>query len=182
MIKRILTAVLVRLINGLSSAAPDDPISQRIRVAAYRLLQCRIGSRSVVMGGTYINGFGVTIGHGTFISRNVYFDLNSPVFIGSRVHIASNVKFITSTHEVGDPSQRAGRLISAPISIGDGAWIGAGAIILPGVQVGAGCIIAAGAVVTRSVPEDTVVGGVPARVIRTLSDDVENDPVQPARG
>jgi acetyltransferase-like isoleucine patch superfamily enzyme len=57
---------------------------------------------------------------------------------------------------------------SEPVSIGDGTWIGTGALILPGVHVGAGCVIAAGAVVTESVPDDTLVGGVPAKVLRQL--------------
>lgn len=169
MIKRILAAILVRMVNGLSSLLPDDPISLRIRSAAYRLLRCRLGAGSILMGGGYINGWDVTVGRGTFINRGVYFDLNSPVSIGDRVHIANHVRFITSNHEISDRSQRAGRIVSAPISVGNGAWIGANAVILPGVRVGEGSIVAAGAVVTRDVPDDVLVGGVPARIIRSLS-------------
>ena len=50
------------------------------------------------------------------------------------------------------------------MSVGDGTWVGTRALILPGVHIGAGCVVAAGAVVTESVPDDTMVGGVPARV------------------
>jgi acetyltransferase-like isoleucine patch superfamily enzyme len=56
----------------------------------------------------------------------------------------------------------------APIHIGDGTWVGARAIILPGVTIGRRCLIAAGAVVSRDVPDDTLVAGNPARVVRDL--------------
>ncbi|WP_275959789.1 DapH/DapD/GlmU-related protein [Arthrobacter sp. StoSoilB5] len=80
-----------------------------------------------------------------------------------------NVTFATSSHEVGGPSRRAGAATSAPIVVGDGSWIGAGAVILPGVNIGAGAIIAAGAVVAKDVKAHSLYAGVPARKIRSLS-------------
>lgn len=59
--------------------------------------------------------------------------------------------------------------LSAPITIEDGCWIGASVTILPGVRIGKGCVIAAGAVVTHDVEDNTLVGGVPAKVIKELS-------------
>ena len=61
----------------------------------------------------------------------------------------------------------------APIHIGRDVWIGANAVILPGITIGDGAVIAAGAVVTKDVPENTVAGGVPARVIKTILSDEE---------
>jgi acetyltransferase-like isoleucine patch superfamily enzyme len=55
-----------------------------------------------------------------------------------------------------------------PVVIGDDVWIGANAVILPGVTIGRHCVVAAGAVVTKDVPDNTVVGGVPAKVLKTL--------------
>jgi maltose O-acetyltransferase len=55
-----------------------------------------------------------------------------------------------------------------PITVGDGAWVGANATIMPGVSIGAGAVVAAGAVVTKSVDADTLVGGVPAVLLRPL--------------
>ena len=60
-------------------------------------------------------------------------------------------------------------MIPAPIHIGKNVWIGSNATVLPGVSIGDGAIVAAGAVVTKDVPENTIVGGVPAKVIRTIS-------------
>ncbi|MFD2134657.1 acyltransferase [Novosphingobium resinovorum] len=107
------------------------------------------------------------IGHNAFINRNVYFDLNSHVSIGDRVYVANHVRFITTNHEIGDRNQQS-PIRPAPIVVGDGAWIGANAIILPGVHIGNGSVVAAGAVVTRDVPENSLVAGVPARIVRTL--------------
>lgn len=66
-----------------------------------------------------------------------------------------------------DPADRA-TMIPAPIHIGKRMWIGANATVLPGVTIGDGAVVAAGAVVTKDVPENTVVGGVPARVMRKI--------------
>ena len=66
-----------------------------------------------------------------------------------------------------DPARRA-NLLPAPVRIGDDAWLGANVTVLPGVTIGNGAVVAAGAVVSRDVEENTVVGGVPARVLRRL--------------
>ena len=71
---------------------------------------------------------------------------------------------------VSSPKDR-GSMIPAPIRIGKNVWVGANAVILPGVTIGDGAIVAAGAVVNRDVPENTVVGGVPAKVIRTIHEE-----------
>jgi acetyltransferase-like isoleucine patch superfamily enzyme len=88
--------------------------------------------------------------------------------IGSRVLIAAHAVLTTRGHPENIP--RFGRVTDAAIVVEDDVWIGAGAVILPGVTVGRGAIVGAGAVVTASVEPFTVVGGVPARVIKRLED------------
>ncbi|HEY6891403.1 MAG TPA: DapH/DapD/GlmU-related protein [Solirubrobacter sp.] len=87
--------------------------------------------------------------------------------IGDDVMIGPNVQLISSGHPV-DPETRRSRITMAPIHIGRGVWIAAGATVLQGVTVGEDAVVAAGAVVTKDVPPRTLVAGVPARVIRTL--------------
>ncbi len=89
------------------------------------------------------------------------------VEIGNDVMMGPEVLIYTSNHgmEQGIP-MRLQPLQSAPVRIGNDVWIGARCILLPGVTVHDGAVVAAGAVVTRDVPEDAIVGGVPARVLK----------------
>ena len=89
------------------------------------------------------------------------------IAIGDDVMISPNVQLISSGHPL-EPATRRARITTAPIDIGRGAWIAAGATVLQGVTVGDDAVVAAGAVVTKDVPACTLVAGVPARIIRTL--------------
>jgi acetyltransferase-like isoleucine patch superfamily enzyme len=114
---------------------------------------------------TLITGWGrITIGDRVFINSGVVIFSAVAVTIGNDVAIANEAYLMDSdSHGVeGRPVREA------PIHIGDGTWVGARAIILPGVTIGRRCLIAAGAVVSRDVPDDTLVAGNPARVVRDL--------------
>ena len=91
------------------------------------------------------------------------------ITIGTKVAISREAIICTASHDITKPNRP---LVTAPITICDGVWIGARAIILPGVTIGEGAIVAAGAVVTKDVEPFTVVGGNPAKFIkkRVLSD------------
>jgi acetyltransferase-like isoleucine patch superfamily enzyme len=103
----------------------------------------------------------LTLGGG-FINNGVTIDCFEAIRIGSGVAISKNVVMRDSdSHTLGGRG-----IVTAPIQIGDRAWIGMNAIILKGVTVGSGAVIAAGAVVNRDVPPATLVGGVPAVVLR----------------
>ena len=88
--------------------------------------------------------------------------------IGEDTMIGPNVSLLSSGHPTPVAQRRSGIML-APIRIGVGVWIGAGATILGGVTVGDHAVVAAGAVVSRDVPEATLVAGVPARAIRALN-------------
>lgn len=153
----------------------------RLRTALLRLAGLRIGTGSVVAGRVWIAG-GATptdnlvVGRGCFVNDGVTFDTVGRIEIGDHVDIAHGVAFITSSHELGDGDHRAGRSFAAPVTIGSGCWIGARATLLPGVAVGSRSVVGAGSVVTRSVPADTLVGGSPARPLRSLVPLVRSDP------
>ena len=90
--------------------------------------------------------------------------------IGDDVLLAPNVIVCTAGHPV-DPALRAqGLEYAKPIKIGNGVWVGAGAIILPGVTIGDHSVIGAGAVVNRDIPANCVAVGNPARVIKTIAE------------
>ena len=114
---------------------------------------------------TLVTGWGrITIGDRVFINSGVVIMSVLEVTIGNDVAIANEAYIMDSdSHGVeGRPVK------NAPVRIGDGSWIGARAIILPGVTIGRRCLVAAGAVVSRDVPDDSLVAGNPARVVREL--------------
>jgi acetyltransferase-like isoleucine patch superfamily enzyme len=139
----------------------------------WRTLGVRIGERSRIFGSLDVTGPGdarrlLSVGRDTMITGPLHVDLDAEVHIGDRVHIGQDVALLTVDHEIGGPDRRCGMNRPAPIIIADGAWIGARAVILPGVTVHSGAVVAAGAVVTKDVESETLVGGVPAKLIRRL--------------
>lgn len=113
-------------------------------------------------------GKNIQVGRRVFINMGCKFQDQGGIVIGDDTLIGHNVVLATLNHEMS-PEDR-GTMIPAPIHIGSRVWIGANATVLPGVTVGDGAVIAAGAVVTKDVPRNTVVGGIPARVIRTIKE------------
>ncbi|WP_186133344.1 sugar O-acetyltransferase [Burkholderia gladioli] len=114
-------------------------------------------------------GTDIRVGRQVFINQNcTFYDLGG-IDIGDQVMIGPNVSILTSGHPV-EPSRRRSGVVAKPVVIENNVWIGAGAIILGGVTIGENSVVAAGAVVTRDVPRDTLAGGNPARVIRSIAE------------
>ncbi len=102
-------------------------------------------------------------------TRTALFNDLGGLDIADDVMIGPNVSIITSGHPI-EPSERRTFAIGKPIVIERNVWIAAGATIIGGVTVGENSVVAAGSVVTRDVPPSTLVGGNPARVIRSIGD------------
>jgi maltose O-acetyltransferase len=98
---------------------------------------------------------------GTYCGFNVrsYFELDGKVTIGDHVAVGQDVMFLTRTHDGSRPAQRGGNTGSAPIEVGNGAWLGARCTIMPGVKIGAGSVIGASVVVTKDVPANVLLMG-----------------------
>ena len=123
----------------------------------------------------------ICIGRNVFVNQNcTFYDLGG-LHIADDVMIGPNVSIITTGHPL-DPVQRRSVTIGKPIVIERNVWIAAGAIIIGGVTVGENSVVAAGSVVTRDVPPNTLVGGNPARVIRSISGDLWEQPAEDASG
>lgn len=149
------------------------PVSRLYAVKRYFLNHAgiRIADGGLINGGTRFLGRGhVTVGSQTWVGPGCHFYTHpdAPISIGSRCDIAPEVSFVTGSHEIGSADRRAGAGCAKPIHIEDGCWIGTRVALLGGVRVGRGSIVAAGAVVTKDVPKNSLVGGVPARLIRLL--------------
>ena len=111
-------------------------------------------------------GQNITVGKNVFINSGCCFQDQGGITIGDNALIGQQVVIATLNHDL-IPEKR-GSMSPSPVKIGNNVWIGAHATILPGVTIGNGAVVAAGAVVTKDVPENTVVGGVPAKVIKTV--------------
>lgn len=163
------------LCNHAANLLPSDSGSKRIRNGIYRLMGVRMGANTTFAGDSYINigpSATLTVGNNCFFNRQSYFDLSAAIDIGDNVYVGTHCAFITANHELGPSTQRAGKVSAKPLRIGDGAWIGTRVTILPGVTIGRGAVVASGAVVRESVPDDTLVAGVPAVVKKRLDSPV----------
>ena len=114
-------------------------------------------------------GTGITIGDRTGISARAYFAGQGGITIGNDVIMGPNVQIFSENHAFADPNLtiKEQGVIKDPVVIGNNCWIGGGATILAGVHIGDGCVIAAGSVVTKSVAANSIVAGVPAKVIKS---------------
>lgn len=111
-------------------------------------------------------GQNIKLGKNVFINSGCCFQDQGGIEIGDNALIGQQVVIATLNHDL-NPEKRA-NMVPAPVKIGNGVWVGAHATILSGVTIGDGAVVAAGAVVTKDVPANTVVGGVPAKIIKTI--------------
>lgn len=144
--------------------------SVRMDTPPYR--RFTIGRDSVIESFSCINNAvgDVVIGDKTRIG--LHCTIIGPVTIGNNVNLAQGIVVTALNHNFTDCTKRIDEqgISTKEVTIGNDVWIGANATILPGVTIGRHCVVAAGSVVTKDVPDYTVVGGVPARVMKKLKD------------
>ncbi len=147
----------------------DD--ADEIRVLFSQLIGKKVDESFLLIPPFYTaGGDEIRVGRNVFINQNcTFYDLGG-LDIGDDVLIGPNVSVITAGHPL-DPSSRRAATIGKPIVIERNVWIAAGATIIGGVTVGENAVVAAGSVVTKDVPRNTLVGGNPARVIRSIGKD-----------
>lgn len=134
-----------------------------------RKLGHEIGEGTKIVGPVFCTGK-LIVGKDCWIGKNLVVNGNGCVTIGDRCDIAPEVAFQTGGHMIGTAQRRAGAGVTYDISVGDGCWIGARSTILGGVHIGEGCVIAACACVCNSMEKNSLVGGVPAKIIRKLEE------------
>lgn len=141
------------------------------RQAALEGLLAEIGEETFVRSPFYCDyGDGIRIGARCFVNFNCTMLDGAPITIGDEVLLASGVQLITATHPVDPGPRREAWEQALPITIGDGAWLGGGAIVCPGVSIGENTVVGAGAVVTKDLPAGVVAYGNPARVAREIGE------------
>lgn len=114
-------------------------------------------------------GSNIHLGKNVFVNVNSYFMDGAPITVGDNVFIGPFCGFYTATHPLDYKNRNIGLEKALPIKIGDNCWFGANVSVMPGVTIGSGCVIAAGSVVTKDVPDNSMVAGVPAKVMKTIA-------------
>lgn len=152
-------------------------IPSSIRLRLFRLAGFDVG-KSVVLSAVYVGGKHLTIGDNCFINRRCLFDAGTDIVLEDNVYLSYGVSLITGTHRIGSSRQRASVAEFRPIRIGRGSWLGASVIVLPGVTIAPGCVIAAGATVVHSTEPDGLYAGVPAKRIRDLPEERDEQEVR----
>ena len=130
------------------------------RVWISKTFGCDCG-KNIFIGDDFTGNFNLTI-----------LDIRE-VYIGNHVMIGPNTLITTVGHPLSPKARRGYMAEAAPVRIGNDVWIGGNVTILPGVTIGNNVVVAAGAVVTKDVPDNSLVGGVPARLIREIENDVD---------
>lgn len=127
------------------------------RVSVQANFNCDYG-KNIHLGEDFLSNYNLTI-----------LDI-APVRIGNHVMIGPNVDIYTVNHPLTPEGRRQYRATALPVTIGNDVWIAGKCVILPGVTIGNNVIIAAGSVVSKDIPDNTLVGGIPAKKIRDLSE------------
>ena len=145
-------------------------LSLRLRTRYWQRVLKMFGTGSVVLGRISVVGADkIYIGNRTTLNEGVLLNAQAPMHIGSHVALSPGAMLLTGGLVFVGEARTHRPHQHKPITIHDGAWVGAGAIILGGITVGEDAIVAAGAVVTEDVPPGTLVAGVPARVVKQFS-------------
>ncbi|UFH32513.1 sugar O-acetyltransferase [Chryseobacterium sp. C-71] len=153
------------LLNQMNNSLNPDEITKLLSQILDKEIQ-----DVAVFTPLYINyGKHINIGKNVFINFDCTFLALGGITIEDDVLIGPKVNLITENHPL-NPKERKG-LIAKPILIKKNAWIGANATILPGLTIGENAVVAAGAVVSKDVPDNMIVGGIPAKIIKEITND-----------
>ena len=113
-------------------------------------------------------GCNIFVGKNFFANFDCVFLDVCPITIGDNCMFGPHVCIYAATHPLDPGERNSGRELGRPVTIGDNVWIGGSAVINPGVTIGNNAVVASGAVVTKDVPDNVVVGGNPAKIIKTI--------------
>ncbi|WEH91637.1 DapH/DapD/GlmU-related protein [Acinetobacter soli] len=141
-----------------------------IRIAYYRhILNCKIGKNTYIHRCCQIRKGVIEIGDNCVIGENALLDGRKGIKIGNNVNISSSVSIYTLQHDYNDPYFLT---VGGNVIIENNCWISCNSIILPNVKIAEGAVVGAMSLVNKDVPEYTLVGGVPFKVIRSRSKDI----------
>ena len=160
--------LLCEKLNGLSITQKEE------RRKLIEELFFEVGEDCTIYPGFHCdNGKNIYIGNNFTGNYNITMLDIREIYIGNNVMIGPNTLITTVNHPLSPMGRRKHLGIAEPVRIGDDVWIGGNVTILPGVTIGNNVVVGAGAVVTKDIPDNCVVGGVPAKFIKAIEDDTQ---------
>lgn len=154
---------------------PDTPegLKRRDEILHECLAEC--GQNSVITPPVKADFglIGLHLGEGVYLNFGCGFVDDGSIYIGSHTMVGPNCTFATAAHPIAPSLRRHGLQYNKPIRIGQNVWLGSNVTVLPGVTIGDNSVIGAGAVVTHNIPANVIAVGVPAKVMREITDDDE---------
>ena len=146
------------------------PGSDEQNTALKKLLGTELPQGLTILAPVYFDyGANTHFGTGTFVNHGCYFMDGGTIHIGKNVFIGPFCGFYTASHPINYTDRNKGLERALPIKVGDNCWFGANVSVMQGVTIGAGCVIAAGSVVTKDIPENCLVAGVPATIKKQIN-------------
>ena len=126
-------------------------------------------------------GYNIYVGENFYANFNCTFLDVSTIEIGDNCMFAPNVQLYTATHPLHPVKRNSGLEYAKPIKIGNNVWLGGGVIVTPGVTLGDNVVVGAGSVVTKSFPDNVVIAGNPARIIKTVEEELTEESLETLR-
>lgn len=163
-------AEFVRVQEILAAFNGSPPGARDERDVLLRRMLRDVGEGVVVRPPFYCEYGAITIGGRTFVNSDVLALDVMPIAIGAHCQIGPRVQLLTAAHPVDPEARRQGWEYGEPITIAENVWLGGGVIVCPGVSIGEDTVVGAGAVVTQNLPPGVVAAGMPARVLREISE------------
>ncbi len=156
------------LLHTLNTLPPDNTRAQH---ETLQKLFGSMGEKIEITPPFYCDyGFNITLGNSIFMNFNCIILDPGPVVIEDNVMFGPSVSLYTATHPVEAQERLKGPELGYAITIRENAWLGGNCVVCPGITVGRNAVVAAGAIVTKDVPDNVVVAGNPARIIKKLSE------------
>jgi maltose O-acetyltransferase len=169
-------SIVDRVLSPMNSRRPlrwasaHELLPDRFRPMLLRRLGFHVGENVGITSGLNIIGEGIVhIGAGVFINHDCIIESAGDVTLEENVVMGYRVTITTSAHDMTDPDHRGGPWVTAPVTIGKGAWLGASVIVMSGVTIGPGAVVGAGSIVTRDCEPHGLYLGSPARWVKDLS-------------
>ncbi len=164
------------------NATPCSPLGYALRTFLLKKMFAEVGEGCYIEPPFYANWGGKHVHFGKNVYANFHLTCvdDTHIYVGDNTMIGPNVTLVTAAHPVSPALREKAYQYNKPVRIGKNCWLGANVTVLPGVQIGDNSVIGAGSVVTKDIPANVVAVGVPAKVLRPITDqdDAVYDKVQ----